>query len=373
MSRLWTIGNKLLLLLYLVYTLYFGQQEEPSGLLLLSFLLYAALNLCVHLLRQPRLQQAAIATVILFLLAVSWLEAPPFLLLLPLSAYELASFRARRAAPLLAASLLPLAALGGGLGAAYALVWSLSWFNYATLSRLHRRSLRQEDELDRLRGELRRLSARIGEGQELQRIAEYAGQLEERSRIAQEIHDGVGHAMTGALIQMEAAKRLLGEDPQRAGGLLQNAIGISKGAIEDIRRTLHRMKPPPEQLGMSRLREAVDAFRASSGMQASVTHAGDLERIGALHWRIVQGNVTEALTNAARYSGASAVHVEVRVLGRYVQAVVSDNGRGQARIVKGLGIAGMEERAASAGGTVVADGSDGFRVTTLLPCPEAQR
>jgi signal transduction histidine kinase len=50
-----------------------------------------------------------------------------------------------------------------------------------------------------------------------------------------------------------------------------------------------------------------------------------------------------------------------------IRAVVADDGQGAARIVKGLGLAGMEERAAAAGGTVIVDGSRGFTVTTLLP------
>jgi signal transduction histidine kinase len=50
-----------------------------------------------------------------------------------------------------------------------------------------------------------------------------------------------------------------------------------------------------------------------------------------------------------------------------IRSVVADDGQGAPRIVKGLGLAGMEERAAAAGGTVIVDGSRGFSVTTLLP------
>jgi signal transduction histidine kinase len=59
--------------------------------------------------------------------------------------------------------------------------------------------------------------------------------------------------------------------------------------------------------------------------------------------------------------------VEVRVLNRLIKAVVSDNGQGARKVVKGLGLIGMEERTAAVNGTVVADGTNGFSVTMLIP------
>ncbi len=72
------------------------------------------------------------------------------------------------------------------------------------------------------------------------RQSEYTFKLEERNRLSQEIHDKIGHSMTGALIQMEAAKRLMGIDKEKSAELLQNAIHISKDGIESIRITLKK-------------------------------------------------------------------------------------------------------------------------------------
>ena len=68
--------------------------------------------------------------------------------------------------------------------------------------------------------------------------------------------------MTGALFQMEASKRLMESDPQKATELLQNAINISKDGIENIRLTLKNMKPPTEQVGIHRLKLLIDDFNA---------------------------------------------------------------------------------------------------------------
>ncbi|MCV5791418.1 histidine kinase dimerization/phosphoacceptor domain-containing protein, partial [Escherichia coli] len=92
------------------------------------------------------------------------------------------------------------------------------------------------------------------ENKEYIRQSEYTFKLEERNRLSQEIHDKIGHSMTGALIQMEAAKRLMEIDKEKSAELLQNAIYISKDGIESIRITLKNMKPPTEQIGIHRMK-----------------------------------------------------------------------------------------------------------------------
>ena len=139
--------------------------------------------------------------------------------------------------------------------------------------------------------------------------------------------------MTGALIQMEAAKRMLGSHPDKAAELLQNAITISKEGIEDIRITLKNMKPPAEQMGIHRLRTFIDEF-SKNGMPVPFTHQGDLDRLTQMHWRVIQENVTEALTNAMKYADATLIFIDIHVLNKAVKAEVKDNGNGAARFKK---------------------------------------
>jgi signal transduction histidine kinase len=212
-----------------------------------------------------------------------------------------------------------------------------------------------------------RLSREANDNSEFLRQSEYTFKLEERNRLSQQIHDQVGHAMAGALIQMEASRRLIAADPARAEELLGNAIRISREGLDSIRRTLKDLKPKAEELGIGRLRLFADEVSARHGIASTVTYDGDLDRITPAQWRVIQQNATEAVTNTLKYAQATAIHLEVRVLHTFVRAAVTDNGIGAAKVVKGLGIAGMEERAAALGGTVIVDGTRGFSVTTLLP------
>ena len=362
---LWTVGNKTILLLFVVIATYFTA-AQPDPWIVLLFLIYSALNLVLHIVKGSRLKQGAILIIELFLIGCA-VYHPFFTLLLPFGCYELATFYPRKNGVVLLVILIPLIFLRDSMMVLYMFVAALSYFNYVLVRQYMGRIVRQEDENELIRKDMHRLARSLNENRDFARASEYMVKLEERSRLTQQIHDGIGHAMTGALIQMEAAKRLLHSDPHTAENLLQNAIGISKEAIEEIRLTLKNNKPPVEQLGLSRLKTAVEAFSGKTGMMTSVVHDGNMEIITPLQWKIIYENVTEALTNSAKYSGATSVHVEIRVLNRFIKAVVSDNGQGSSKIVKGLGLIGMEERTASVNGTVIADGSHGFTVTTLIP------
>lgn len=365
--ELWTIGNKVIVLGFVVITSYFAA-SQPSPWLVLYFLLYVALNLTALIFKKTRMKLAINGLVMVYVMICTLYFQPDMILLLPLTVSELAVFFVPQRIVVFALLLVPVVFIQRPLLFLYIFLAIVSMFNSILLSRYSQKADKQEKLLDKMRVEQEKLRKQLNENQEFIRVSEYTYKLEERSRLSQEIHDGIGHSMTGALIQMEAAKRLLYSDPPSAEKLLQNAIGIAKESIEKIRQTLKNMKPPVQQLGIHRLKTVVEGFSTRSGLQVSVVHGGDLERITPLYWKIIHDNVTEALTNTAKYASATVVHVEVRVLSKLIKVVVSDNGRGQEKIVKGLGLLGMEERTASVNGTVIADGTQGFTVTTLIPC-----
>jgi signal transduction histidine kinase len=221
--------------------------------------------------------------------------------------------------------------------------------------------------MDKMRKDMQRLTKSLNENNEYIRQSEYTYKLEERNRLSQVIHDKIGHSMTGALIQMEASKRLIEKDKDQAIELLQNAINISKVGIENIRITLKNMKPPTEQMGINRLKLFIDEFAAKHNIHTPFVFKGNLEVITPIQWKIIHENITEALTNALKYSSANTISMEIQVFNAIIKVVVKDNGNGVEKIKKGLGIIGMEERTASINGTIIIDGTNGFSVTMILP------
>jgi Signal transduction histidine kinase len=292
---------------------------------------------------------------------------PAFVLPLPITVYEIAARIFRTSWSIPVALAVPFPALPDGWLVPYGIAAAASYACLRAYDADARRIRMLLDEREQLRRKLRQTSLKLGEMEGYLRQSEYVLKLEERSRISQRLHDEIGQSLTGALMQMEAARRLFGADQTKAEQLLQQAIRIAKEGIDRIRMTLKQWKPLPEQLGFHRLKRLAAEFEAQHSIRVSLTHEGDLHRILPIHWKIIYDNAAEALTNVLKYAAASRVDIHVQVMRAMIRSVVADDGQGAARIVKGLGLAGMEERAASAGGTVIVDGSRGFVVTTLLP------
>lgn len=204
------------------------------------------------------------------------------------------------------------------------------------------------------------------------RIAALMAQLaltlreEERGRIARDLHDGAGQALTAARLHLAALRK---SAPPEAAGRVAAVAGHIDEAMEEIRRSTAALRPPAlAELG---LRGAIErhgeAVAAAAGLEVSMRI--DLPVIREAHvetalYRIVQ----EALTNVARHAGASRVEVALRGEGGALRLSVADDGRGGAGQGRGGGLASIEERARLLGGEVrFIDEGSGFRVEVDVP------
>jgi signal transduction histidine kinase len=192
-------------------------------------------------------------------------------------------------------------------------------------------------------------------------------QLEERNKIAQEIHDNVGHVLSGALMQLEAAKLLLGSDIPKSKLIIQSSINVLREGMNNIRNTLKNIKPPSEELGINKVKLLVKEFTLKSDIRANVLYNGTIDKITTRQWKLIYDNINEALTNAMKYSKSSKVIVNIEIHNKIIKLEVKDNGVGCCTVIKGLGIAGMEERVENEGGQVIVDGAQGFSVISIIP------
>ncbi|WHY66470.1 sensor histidine kinase [Neobacillus sp. SuZ13] len=364
--EIWIIFTKMILLVYIAIQCAQANVSHISWVVL-AFLVYFCANITIYILKNATLKRV-LYVLSIGILTVAYLSVNPlFSLLLPLTIVELAASFIDKKLTVLLLALLPILYLNAPLQPIYGLAAGVSFMIFSITSIYGEKLMKNEAQIDSMRKQLQKLTKHIHENSEYIRQSEYTFKLEERNRISQEIHDKIGHSMTGALFQMEAAKRLVETDQHKATELLQNAINISKDGIENIRLTLKNMKPPTEQVGIHRLKLLIDDFNAKQPIKTIVTNEGNLDIIAPIHWKIIHENVTEALTNTMKYSHARQVSVDLKVLNKMIRVEVKDNGAGTEIIKKGLGIIGMEERTAAVNGKIIVDSTHGFSVTTLLP------
>jgi signal transduction histidine kinase len=197
---------------------------------------------------------------------------------------------------------------------------------------------------------------------------------DERTRIARELHDLLGHTVSVMLVQAGAARVVLDGDPDKTRELLTSVERTGQEALDELDRVLgvlRRGDGGDLQPGLAELPRLVERM-AEAGMDVAVRLdplAPRLPRsIDLSAYRIVQ----EALTNASRHGRAASATVAVRCDGRRVELDIRDDGRGpQPGYLPGRGLLGIAERAAVFAGSVEHGGGDGggFRVRAVLPLP----
>jgi signal transduction histidine kinase len=237
-------------------------------------------------------------------------------------------------------------------------VWTIAWFA-GDRTRLRRERLTAQE--DRLARE-RRLAA-----------------VEERARIARDLHDSAGHAISVILVQAGAARLLQDRDPAGARDALHTIEEVARdtiGEIDQLVRTLRDDGAPAngvaDALGVASLGTLVERYRAA-GLDVAVESTGTPRQLGATAdgaaYRIVQ----ESLTNASRH-GTGSARVELAFGEHMLELTVSNPiAPGTADAPAGHGLTGMRERALLAGGALEAGASDGtFRVHAHLPTRGAE-
>jgi len=206
-------------------------------------------------------------------------------------------------------------------------------------------------------------------------VASREAVVDERARIARELHDAIAHNVSMMVVQAGAERRVLEGTSNSTREVLETIEGIGRGALTEMRRLVGMLRSDTKdelapQPGLSDLPMLVTQVR-EAGLPVELHVVGgprDLPvGIELSAYRIVQ----EALTNALKHAGEAHASVQVRYGADSLELEVVDDGLGgQAPVAGGgHGLAGMRERVALYGGRLDAGrrASGGFAVRVLLP------
>jgi signal transduction histidine kinase len=216
------------------------------------------------------------------------------------------------------------------------------------------------------------------------KLAQYATQVEElatmqeRNRLAREIHDNLGHYLTIVNVQIEAARLLLASDPKRAGDSLAKAHELVKKGLAGVRESVSalRVSPVETQSLPEAITSLLEEMRAT-GMTAELQVLGEAREVNEKTALAFYRAAQEGLTNVRKHADASClvVQLDFRRAGQ-LRLTVRDDGRGAADTGGGYGLIGLRERLHLLGGDLCVETAPGegfcLDVTAPLPVTEGE-
>jgi signal transduction histidine kinase len=214
-----------------------------------------------------------------------------------------------------------------------------------------------------------------------QQLHEYALRIEElaviqeRSRLAREMHDTLGHRLTVASVQLEGAQRLCSLDPDRAASMVGVVRGEVREALNELRSTVATLRTPIEadlELRHSLLL-LVDRFEEATGLTVHRILPQDLPDLPNAHRLAIYRAAQEGLTNVQKHASASQAWLMLDARDNTISLLVSDDGQGLSLNADrtNFGVRGLRERAAQLGGEMHLESrpGGGTQLSILLPLP----
>lgn len=190
----------------------------------------------------------------------------------------------------------------------------------------------------------------------------------ERTRIAQEIHDSLGHTLTALNIQLEVSRKFIERDPQRSFDALELAKQLAGQSLTDVRTAIQSIRQPDFDLKES-INSLAKQIRETQRLDVllDVESENIPKAISYQLFRIVQ----ECLTNVMKHAEASQVKIALSADSKKIQLNVSDNGKGLPANLKsqGFGIRGMQERVESMHGSLEINSEPGKGTSLQVSIP----
>jgi len=202
--------------------------------------------------------------------------------------------------------------------------------------------------------------------------------LEERDRLAREMHDSLGQVLGFVNLKTKVAEDLIGRGrPAEAGTELAQMRGAVQEAYEDVRQAILSLRTTPQAKGLlPSLREYVERMREQTGLDIRLESADGLRLAPAVEAQVIR-IVQEALTNVRKHAQARSVEVRFTRAGTGATVTIADDGKGfdvaGVEGAKGMhfGLLTMRERAESIGGALQVTSEPGQGTKVILWMPSA--
>jgi PAS domain S-box-containing protein len=216
----------------------------------------------------------------------------------------------------------------------------------------------------------------ITERKQLEAQARRSSILEERSRMARDIHDTMAQGFTGIVLNLEAAEEASADLSEEVRNRITRARNVARQNLEEVRRSVLMLSASAaveEDLACA-IRKSVKNVRSNTKVRVEFSMRGTPRRLGASLKENLLRIVQQAMDNTLQHAQASRIRVDLAFADKDVRLHIGDDGQGfvsSERPRRGFGIIGMRERAGEVGGKVEirSQPGKGTHVTIKVPLP----
>ncbi|MDD5982774.1 MAG: sensor histidine kinase [Solobacterium sp.] len=205
-------------------------------------------------------------------------------------------------------------------------------------------------------------------------ITEKIGENNERKRLAREIHDTLGHALTGIAAGVDACIAMIDRNPAATKKQLLVISKVVRQGIGDVRNSLNKLRPGAlEEKGLrGAIENMIEEFANVSNLNVILDARVDNIDIEKTKEDILFRIIQESITNSLRHGNATEVKISLYELDNELCLDIQDNGSGCKEIHKGFGLTQMKERVAIINGTVSFNGDNGFLTCVRIPIQKGE-
>ena len=224
----------------------------------------------------------------------------------------------------------------------------------------------EKERIMRLNSQLQNANRKLEEyAQEQVRMTE----TRERNRLAREIHDTLGHSLTGIITGIEACIMLMDIAPEATKEQLRAIAQVARNGITDVRHSVNALRPDAlETLDLeAAIRKLVEESESSTGVKIDLVFPDDLQYLDQDEEDVLYRIVQESITNAIRHGKATHIDVRMERVDNDLRIRIADNGKGCDDIQSGFGLHHMQERIDMLKGTLSYSGKDGFVIEAVVP------
>ena len=213
---------------------------------------------------------------------------------------------------------------------------------------------------------------------ELAAIERQAGVLEERQRMAQEIHDTLAQGFTSIVLQLEAAEQALPDDLNSVEDRIHKARDTARTNLEEARRLVLALQPEPLQQSslVEALRRETERWTQDTGVKANFSVTGVPRTLHPQCEVTLLRALQEGLNNVHKHAQAEEVNITLSYMADQVALDIQDDGNGldlenleAAKSDGGFGLQAMRQRAEQNGGQLLIESTDGKGTTLVVQIP----